>query len=231
MSLNEDLQADVKQIFNIAFKTRKGQKVPEPDDIQLGNDAVNIEGTVLYADMDSSTALVDGYKDWFAAKVYKAYLRCAAKIIRAEGGVITSYDGDRIMAVFIGDSKNSTAARVGLKINYATAKIVSPAITKKYPKSKYTEVKQVVGIDTCELFVARTGIRGSNDLVWVGHAANYAAKLTELSSATPTWITKAVYDRLVDKSKYSKGEDMWQRKRWTQMDDQIVYCSSYWWKV
>ena len=135
------------------------------------------------------------------------------------------------MAVFIGESKNSTAARVGLKINYATAKIVSPAITKKYPKSKYTEVKQVVGIDTCELFVARTGIRGSNDLVWVGHAANYAAKLTELSSATPTWITKAVYDRLVDKSKYSKGEDMWQRKRWTQMDDQIVYCSSYWWKV
>ena len=231
MSLNADLQADVKEIFNTTFKTRKGQKVPEPEDVQLGNDAVKLEGTVLYADMDGSTALVDGHKNWFAAKVYKAYLRCAAKIIRAEGGVITSYDGDRIMAVFIGDSKNSTAARVGLKINYAASKIVSPAITKKYPKTKYKKVKQVVGIDSCELFVARTGIRGSNDLVWVGHAANYAAKLTELSSATPTWITKAVYNRLSDKSKYSKGEDMWERKRWTQMDDKIVYCSTYWWKV
>ena len=33
-----------------------------------------------------------------------------------------------------------------------------------------------LGIDTSKLFVARTGIRKSNDLVWVGRAANYAAK-------------------------------------------------------
>ncbi len=30
--------------------------------------------------------------------LYKAYLHCAAKIISNEGGEITAYDGDRIMA-------------------------------------------------------------------------------------------------------------------------------------
>ena len=62
------------------------------------------------------------------------------------------------MAVFIGDDKNSTAARAGLKINYAVLKIINPAVRSQYPKSRY-EVQHHVGIDSCELFVARTGIR------------------------------------------------------------------------
>ena len=54
---------------------------------------------------------------------------------------------------------------------------------------------QSVGIDTCELFIARTGIRGSNDLVWVGHAANYAAKLSD-RRGPPSQITEDVYKKL-----------------------------------
>src|SRR4051812_36873707 len=63
---------------------------------KLSNDAVEIDGTVLYADLAESTPLVKGYKDWFAAEVYKNYLYCAARIIRLRGGVITAYDGDRV---------------------------------------------------------------------------------------------------------------------------------------
>jgi class 3 adenylate cyclase len=180
--------------------------------------------------MDESSKLVDGYKDCFAAEVYKSYLHCAAKIIRAEGGHIRSYDGDRIMGIFIGDSKCSDAARCGLKINYAVKNIINPEIADRYKKSPY-KVKQVVGIDASSLFAARTGIRGSNDLVWVGRSANYAAKLTELSSACPTWITEDVYLKLNVKSKYSKGKDMWESRSWTAMDNMTIYCSTYWWKV
>ena len=38
--------------------------------------------TVLYADPDGSTDMVDKYPWWFSAQVYKAYLRCAGKIIQ-----------------------------------------------------------------------------------------------------------------------------------------------------
>lgn len=50
-----------------------------------------------------STVLVDTNTDFVAAEFYKTFLHCAAKIIRSEDGAITSYDGDRVMAVYIGE--------------------------------------------------------------------------------------------------------------------------------
>ena len=115
MSLTEDYTEAVEEIFEEEWTTREGKKVPESKDLGLGNDAVELDGTVLYADLDDSTNLVDNFEPEFAAEIYKAYLNCAAKVIRSEGGEITSYDGDRIMAVYIGDSPNSSAAKSALK--------------------------------------------------------------------------------------------------------------------
>ena len=207
MSFKDDLTNEVAEIFKNTWTKRDGQVVTESEDIKLSNDAVLVKGTVIYADLDESTNLVDNYKPHFAAEIYKAYLHCTAKIISAEGGVITSYDGDRIMAVFIGNSKNSDAARTALKINYAVKNIINPAIKAQYAKTSFS-IEQVVGIDTSNLFVARTGIRGSNDLVWVGRSANYAAKLSS-RSGPPSQITVDVYNLLNDASKYGKDGSNW----------------------
>ncbi len=233
MSLVEDYTEAVEEIFETEWSIRDGRKVPESGEVALGNEAVKLDGTVLYADLDDSTNLVDDYEPEFAAKIYKAYLSCAAKVIRSEGGKITSYDGDRIMAVYIGDSKNSSAARSALKINYTVKKIINPLLKEHYPDENYS-VKQVVGIDTSELFIARTGIRGSNDLVWVGRAANYAAKLCSLSSNYPSRVTKAVYNKLNDSAKYSDDGNetpMWTKATWNDMDGMTIYRSTWRWKV
>ena len=231
MSLGEDLTKEVRKIFKDTWTTRDGQKVPESEDLQLGNDAVKLDGTVLYADLDASTNLVDNYKPEFAAEIYKTYLHCAAKVIRSEGGVITSYDGDRIMAVYIGDSKNSSAAESALKINYTVTEIINPLIKKHYPTTNY-RVKQVVGIDSSKLFIARTGIRGSNDLVWVGRAANYAAKLCSLSPEYSSRITETVYNKLNKSAKYSRdGRPMWEAATWTDMNNMKIYRSTWWRRV
>lgn len=230
MGLKADLEKTVKDIFQSAWEERDGQVVPEPQDLKLSNDAVKLNATVLYADLAGSTAMVNKWKKYFSAEIYKTFLHCASKIITSEGGVITSYDGDRVMGVFIGDAKNSTAARVGLKINWAVKNIVQAKLKAQYPNADQI-VRHTVGIDTSDLFVARTGIRGSNDLVWVGRAANYAAKLSDISSVMPTWITKAVYDKLNDASKKSNGQDMWQARVWKQQNDEAVYCSTYGWAL
>jgi class 3 adenylate cyclase len=228
MSLADDLAAQVKAIFSDIWTDRKGTVVPEPDSLTLGNDAVRLDGTVLYADLAESTSLVDKSTPEFAAEIYKSYLHCAAKIIRAEGGAITSYDGDRIMSVFIGDTKNTSAVRAGLKINYACTKIINPAIRAVYANSSYT-VRQTVGIDTSALFVANTGIRGSRDLVWVGRAANHAAKLTTLSDQFPTWISGEVYDNMHRSAKVaSDGRSMWEEKLWTPMNNRRIFSSTWW---
>ena len=230
MALLDDLKKEVEQIFRETWETREGSVVPESEDIKLSNEAVKLKGTVLYADLSDSTGLVDNYKPHFAAEIYKTYLHCAAKIIRAESGTITAYDGDRIMAVYLGDSKNTSAARTALKINYAVSYIVNPALKNQYPNTTY-QVQQVVGVDTSDLWVARTGIRGSNDLVWVGRAANYAAKLSALSSQYPSRLTENVYNMLNESSKYSQGNSMWERSTWRDMAYMTIYQSTWWWKV
>jgi class 3 adenylate cyclase len=231
MTLGTDLRASVRTTFATAWTRRKSETVPDTDDVKLGNDAVTLEeATVLYADLSASTKLVEDYKDWFAAAIYKSYLYCAARIIRSLGAEITAYDGDRVMAVFVGPRKNTNAAKAGLQINYATEEIVKSAMLKQYPDVDYRP-KQTVGIDTSALFVARTGIRGSNDLVWVGRAANYAAKMAALSPTNATYISESVYSRLLDESKLgADGQNMW-----TQLGSSDVginiYGSNWWWPV
>lgn len=201
MALSEDLTAEVKAIFRAQWATRAGAVVPEPNDLKLSNDAVMFDrATVLYADLSGSTRLVNAEAWTFAAEIYKTFLFCAAKLIRSEDGIITSYDGDRVMGVFVGAYQSTPAAKCALKINYAVNSIINPALAAQYPTTGYV-VKQVVGIDTSELRAARTGVRGGNDIVWVGRAANYAAKLTELKLAERTWITKDVYDNLNNEAK------------------------------
>jgi class 3 adenylate cyclase len=65
-------------------------------------------------------------------------------------------------------------------------------------------LKHVVGIDRSDLHAARIGVREDNDIVWVGRAANYAAKLCALSEK-PIWITGEVYNAMLDSVKYANG--------------------------
>lgn len=233
MAFKDDIESEIKRIFREPWTTSKATVVPSPEDIGLGNDAKEIDdAAVLYADLSGSTEMVDNYTPKFAAEVYKAYLYSAARIIRNEGGEITAYDGDRIMAVFVGDAKNSSAARCGLKINYAVKNIINPAIKTQYSKISF-QVRHVVGIDTSSLFAARTGVRGDNDLVWVGRAANYAAKLNSLSADYPTYITDAVFQRLADWAKYggSTNQLMWISLTWPSMNNMRIHGSTWWWAI
>ena len=230
MTLKEELESEVKEIFEDTWVTREGNTVPESEDLALGNDAVTLDGTVLYADLSGSTNMVDGHKPHFAAEVYKVYLHCAAKLIRSEDGAVTAYDGDRIMGIFIGNSKNTSAVRCGLKINASVRNIINPALQVQYPGTGF-RIRQVVGIDASKLWVARTGVRGANDLVWIGRAANYAAKLTELDSDYPTWITSRIFNKMNDVVKFRKGESMWEERVWKAMNNMSIYRSSWPWSV
>ncbi len=230
MGLRDELAAEVRATFSSQWEVQTATSVPAPEELRLNtNHAKDFEtATVLYADLDGSTNMVDGFDWMFSAEVYKTYLRCAAAVIKSENGVITAYDGDRVMAVFTGNSKNTSAVRCALKINYAVCEIIRPALGAQYPSKQFT-LKHVVGVDTSRLRTARIGVRGDNDLVWVGRAANYAAKLTALSEKA-TWITKSVYDNMHDEVKYSNGTNMWESRYWTPMNNLPIYCSTYWWR-
>jgi len=228
---SDEILKEIRAIFGKKWNTRDGRQVPEAKDVALGNDAVTLSGAVLYADMADSTGLVNGFRPWFAAEVYKAYLLGACRVIRNQGGEITAFDGDRVMAVFIGEYKNTTAAKAALQINYLVIK-TNEMLRAAYPTTAYT-LRHTVGVDTSDLFVARTGIRTANDLVWVGRAANYAAKMSALGEqGYPTYITDDVFTKMNDEAKYG-GQDkklMWEKRIWTEKQ-MTVHRSSWWWPI
>ena len=234
MTTKNQLADEINKAFDGLWAVEVAQKVPTPDDLRLNtNHAKDLEvATVLYADIDGSTSMVDDRPWWFSADVYRAYLRCAAAMIRDEGGTITAYDGDRVMAVFTGDYKNTSAVRCAMKIAYLVEQIIQPAINAyKFAKGAGAfTLRHKIGVDTSQLHAARIGVRGDNDIVWIGRAANHAAKLTSISDVPSIWITRSVYDSMHANVKLLNGLDMWSKRLWTNMNNMEIYCTTYVWR-
>ncbi len=233
--MESELSEAVDSIIKAAWDTRSGQVIPETEAITLGNSGVTLEATVLYADLADSTELAL-YDQEIAAEVYKTYLLGTSRLIKAGGGEIRSFDGDRVMGVFIGNSKNTNAAKAALKINYFFTRVLEPAFLTFYGRLKTSPFKfaQSVGIDTGEIRVARAGVRNDNDLIWVGRAPNIAAKLSSIrEQGYSTYVTKAVFDKLHESSKVFNGQNMWETRSWAKGEPygtSVVYRSSWWFK-
>jgi class 3 adenylate cyclase len=119
-------------------------------------------------------------------------------------------------------------------MKYVVTQILRPKAEQKFPslKEKGFVIDHCAGIAHSSVFVVRGGVRGSNDLVFIGEAPNIAAKLSDIrNSPRSSYITKAVYARLSKESKYSGGKDMWSPA--SRVFDGVTYqlfASSYYWK-
>ncbi len=232
MTALDELTTKVVGIFRSNWEIQQGRQVPEPESLRLSNHAIEFDrATILYADLKGSTNMVGG-KTWqVSGEVYKAFLHCAGAIIRSEGGSITSYDGDRVMGVWVGDCQSTPAAKCALKINHVVRNVINPAFKNQYP-TEHFEIKHVVGIDTSPIRAARTGVRGNNDIVWIGRAANYAAKLTDLGNMSEsTFITNDVFVRLSDELKNNGNPKtlMWKPYQWSQNNNLSIHGSTWTW--
>jgi class 3 adenylate cyclase len=208
--------------------------VPATNDVKLSDGAVKLDAVLLYADLYHSTELTRTFQRSMAAKVVRAYLSSMATLINKSGGEIRSFDGDRVMGVFVGSNKNTAAAKCALQMNYVVTRILRPRAEEKFPSliEKGFAVQHCVGIASSEVLVVRGGVRGSNDLVFIGSAPNIAAKLSEMRNPPwHTYITHQVYGRLSESSKYSDGKDMWTAVKCTLDDEEWdCYKSTWTWK-
>lgn len=227
----DTLRTEAESIFRATWSERDGRVVPDPDNPSLalkGNDAVNIDCSVLYADLADSTGLVSsptGVK--FAAEVIRAFLHVCCRVIRARDGHIVSFDGDRVMAIFHGENHESRAAHAGLQIHYAVRSCVNEALRAVYKQTPYV-VKHAVGVDTGRLLVALAGVRKGNDLVWVGRAANIAAKLSALRGDYATYVTTDTYASISESYKTYNGKSLWTRLTW---NGGTIYGSGWTWSL
>jgi len=172
MSLEYSISAEVARILSMSWDIQEGQSVPLTDSIALAGGAKRFEAAVMYADLSQSSKLSTDFSQRTAAKVIRAFLYCMCRLIKEMQGEITSFDGDRVMGIFIGNAKNTNAATCALKMNYVLQRVIQPKLSQHFQslRNEGFLISHCVGIDTSQVLVVRAGQRGANDLVWIGRA-------------------------------------------------------------
>lgn len=236
MSLEEELTNEVDDFFAGEYEVTGGNVIPDVDDIQLGKHGKELDLAMVFIDIRESTKITDGFRRVTAAKMYKSFLWGIAKIARANDGELRSFNGDGVLMVFMGDTKRTSAAKSALQMAWFCEEVLKPKLESYFENNqqlKGFDFDFGIGIDVGKVLVVRGGIRGenNNDLVWVGNPTNYAVKLSSLSKdGYNIYISEDVYDLMDDSSTYDdEGEDMWEERNWTSMDDMTIYRSNWTW--
>ena len=209
--LVNELWKQVRDTATDGWNRRDGRVVPEAANLALGNDRVELEAVFLYADLADSTELAIG-RQQIAAEVCKAYISGVTKLVKHNGGEVRSFDGDRVMGVFIEGPKNTNAVRCALQINTFFRYILAPEFTGYYKTHlDGFNLSQTVGVDRSDVYVCRAGARIDNDLIWVGRAPNIAAKLSGVRNGYSTLVTDAVYTSMLPEvtNDVNSGNNLW----------------------
>ncbi len=231
MSWADTLTEEIEAILNTNWSERNGNVVPESDDVALKDGAVKIEATFLYADLAGSSILAKVCPWKTTAKIIRAYLDCCTRSIRVHGGEIRSFDGDRVMAIFKGSSPNSHATNCAREIDWIVENVLNPKAKEKFKsiRDNSIHIRHCIGIDTSEAVAVRAGIRNNNDLIWIGRAPSFAAKLSDIRNFPYSiYITKDCFNKLSDSTKKSGDINLWEESSITFAGEtQIIYRTKY----
>lgn len=233
MAVNEEFLKDrIDAILGTAFNERDGRVIPTTEDVALKDGSVKIDATFLYADLAGSAKLSEVCPWETTAKIIRSFLEISTRLIISYGGEIRSFDGDRVMGVFIGDSKNSNASKCGREIHWAVRKILHEKAKEKFAsiRNNSIEIRHCVGIDTGEVRAVRSGVRNNNDLIWIGKAASMSAKLSDVREiGYHTFISSRVYSKLTQDAKREGDKNLWTKATFTFAGkEETVYKSNHW---
>lgn len=232
MTFKDDLIKARDVITGTAFVTRDGTVVPETKDVGY-DQAVKLSATYLYADMVDSSGLVAACPTETVGKILRLYLDLAVRIIRRNNGHIRSFDGDRVMGIFIGDKRYDRSVKSAMQIKWACMELIQPQLRNKYKSildSGWT-LRTGCGVASGQALIVRGGVRRtSSDLVSVGVAPNLAAKLSDIrKDPYSIRVEKATHGALGDDLRLSSGKDMWEGAHQVEMGGKnySYYRTSY----
>ncbi len=213
MSWVESLTSEMEAVLETSWSERSGTVVPESESVTLKDGAVKIEAVFMYADLAGSSSLAKICPWQTTTKVIRAYLDCCVRSIKVHGGEIRSFDGDRVMAVFKNDAPSISATNCAREIDWMVENVLNKKAGEKFKsiRENNIKIKHCVGIDVGDAVAVRAGIRNNNDLIWIGKAPSFAAKLSDVRNYPfRIYITKACHDKLPESSKKNESENIWE---------------------
>jgi class 3 adenylate cyclase len=231
MTWVEILTNEAEENLSTKWDERAGNVVPESDTVTLKDGAVKVDATFLYADLAGSSKLAKLCPWETTAKIIRSYLSCSVRLIRAYGGEIRSFDGDRVMGVFMGNFKNTYAVKCAREIDWVVEKIINPNAREKFKsvRDNNISIRHCVGVDTGEAVAVRAGIRDNNDLIWVGRPPSLAAKLSDIREYPfAVYISEACYKAIGGNTQMVDGKNIWEARNYQFVEDTLlIYRTSH----
>ncbi len=165
------------------------------------------------------------------------YLDLSVRIIRRNGGHIRSFDGDRVMGIFIGNGRSDASVKAAMQIKWACKELIQPKLVARYGSISNSGwvLNSGIGIASGDAFIIRGGVRRTgSDLVSVGAAPNLAAKLSDIRhDPYHVRIGAGAYGGLTAAGRLSQGVLMWEGVYTQKMGgkEYKYYRSSYHWSI
>jgi adenylate cyclase len=209
----------------------------EQRDIPLGNKAAKLEATALFIDMRQSSNIANAFRLQTAAKMVKGYFDGAIRIIGENGGQVRSFDGDGMLAIFVGDLRFYFSVGAAMQVEWFVSNILQPRLERYFENNRAAMGQSLgfeigCGLDDSSIFAVRVGLRGKNDVAWVGKGTNTAAKLaSKVSQPHSIGITREIYDRLDVSYKYDRdGTPMWSEENFEEIGSltRAIRTTNYW---
>lgn len=209
-----DLRALTEGHMAGTYDVTNTRGVPMPEDIGLGAKAHSFEATSLFVDLRQSSAITNAFRRQTAAKMLKAYFEGTVRIIKMNGGEVRSFNGDGMLALFIGPAQADQAVKAAMQMKWFVRQVLQPQFnglfTAAAKRGTRLDFSTGCGIDSGIVYAVRVGMKGTNDIAWVGRGTNTAAKLSNLlHHPRSIGVTGVVYDQLSEQCLNSNGKAMW----------------------
>lgn len=221
------------------YDTVTTRSVPLAEDVPLGNKAKLLTATALFIDIRQSSDITNSFRRQTAAKMLKSYFDGAVRIIRHNGGEVRSFNGDGMLALFIGGQQRNNAVKAAMQVKWFVQFVLWPKFNAYFGNNQNARGKRLsfsvgCGIDHGDIYAVKVGIRGTNDVAWVGRCTNTAAKLSNvLRSPDNIGATRAVYGALHASRTHTDGEHMWSDQASGDFGGvlRLYRTTSWWWAV
>lgn len=232
----QELSSKVDELFGENFVEIEVTTVPEISDSRLTHGATGLSGefVYLYVDIRESSTLPEKHRIQTVSKIYKAFHHCMVEIIKDYSGKVRSFDGDRVMGIFDGAKKINNSIEAAMKMVGCLLDVLNPKISEYY-KDETFEIG--IGISTGNVMFIKAGVgydENNRDIVSIGNAANFAAKLSDTASSTGRiWICEACFNRLLESNRYTTDKngnkvDMWLPQTLNFADIEHNVYSTHW---
>lgn len=237
--LKDDIYNSVNSILDDHMDVKDVSTVPSIEDRQLtfGLSGKRFNNVCFFIDMRGSTKILEKHNANVVIKIHKAFFITILKIVNALDGEVRSFNGDSILAFFVGNDSNTieSAIEAAMKVKYMLL-IDENSLKEKVLRKYDTEIDIGIGLDIGTTTVAKVGYsaKNSKDLIWIGSNVNHSVKISDnRNRPNNIAITKRLYDNLTNTAKFStKGKNMWQQSSCRYNDkNEVIHITDYYWQV